>query len=309
MRWYDRETGEQVEGVTLREARRDGHLPSVTGVIHDMFHSFGLTRWRFKLEMQAVLDQVKCTGNVNEPLAAYEAKQEREQIMLDHTVMHERISEGWDVYNKNPKHFLSLRYGSIFAELDRMEISAGNIEQRLISTRHGYCGQPDAYGPDLIDWKFTTRGAGGYREKIFAHGIQLAAYNQLIPGGAKRWVNVVIGAKNPSLFRVIEWSAWEQAHLTEVWNCAFRLWCLRNKYDPRDSSQKMKGALQMKFKTRWEGLDPEQKKELAKRMNTTTNYLSQIANGHAKPSRALIKALVQTCEEYSPEDAIEDLLS
>ncbi len=312
MRWYERKTGELVEGATLRDARKQGYLPSVTGIIGDMFHSYGLAKWRFKLDLQMLASQAE-RGIIpmDVALAEYEGARAREEMMQDHTAMHERIAKAWSNVDIAPHCQESpvVEYLPIVSDLYRKGVTADCVEQRLVSQPLGYCGQPDAYGPDLIDWKFTTRGEGGYRDKLFAHGIQLAAYNELIPLGAERWINVIISAKDPAKFHILEWSKWEQAHLTEVWRCAFRLWCLRNKYDPRSDAAKMRGGNQMKFRTRWEALDPEQKKELAKRMETTTNYLSQIAHGHAKPGREMLRTLVKECEGYTREDAAEDLLS
>lgn len=44
---------------------------------------------------------------------------------------------------------------------------------------------------------------------------------------------------------------------------------------------------QISFKDYWIGLTTEQKSDLAKRLLTTQNYLSQLAYGHRRPSRSL----------------------
>jgi hypothetical protein len=309
MRWFDRQTGEQVEGVTLREARRDGHLPSVTGVINDIFQSYGLARWRFKIDLECLADQMMRGEQIDMALAEYEGKMRRELIMSDHIGLHNDIGHAWEchIHGERMKRG-AIDFSHICEELGKRDIDAPNLEERLVSSKLGYCGQPDAYGKDLIDWKFTTRGDGGFRDKILDHGIQLAAYADLVPGKVKRWFNVVISAKDPSLFRIIEWSEWEQAQLTETWRGAFKLWCLRNKYDPRDEQHKMRGALQVRFRDYWETLDTDQKKDLSKSVGSTSNYLSQIAHGHAKPSRRLIRLLLERCEGYTQQEAAEDLL-
>ena len=307
MRWYDRKTGERIEGANLKIARENGHLPSVTGIINEMFHSYGLTRWKFRIDLEQLAHLNGTSQAGDAALAEYMGKQQRERISAEHSAMHDWIARAWDIRMrgyKRPDH----PFWNIVDEVANQGISGDFIERRLVSSKLGFCGQPDAYSVDLIDWKFTTRGEGGYREKLFTHGIQLAGYNQLIPGGAKRWVNVIISAKDPNIFRVLGWSDWEKAHLGEVWKATYRLWCLRNKYDPRDDAVKMKGALQVRFKTVWEGLDPDQKRELAKAVGTRANYLSQIAHGHAKPSRRLISMLIEHCKDYEVQEAAEDFL-
>ena len=48
---------------------------------------------------------------------------------------------------------------------------------------------------------------------------------------------------------------------------------------------------QRDFSNYWEALPPESKRSLAKRCNTTYNYLIQIANGHRRPSAALSRTI------------------
>lgn len=47
-----------------------------------------------------------------------------------------------------------------------------------------------------------------------------------------------------------------------------------------------------KFKTVWVGLDPNEKRELARQMETSVAYLSQIAHGHARAGKHFTRILV-----------------
>lgn len=42
------------------------------------------------------------------------------------------------------------------------------------------------------------------------------------------------------------------------------------------------------FRNYWRVLSPEQKKELAIKLHTSTGYLSQVAHGHRNPSKKMV---------------------
>lgn len=46
---------------------------------------------------------------------------------------------------------------------------------------------------------------------------------------------------------------------------------------------------QMDFKDYWDGLAPDAKHKLAERLHTSYHYLSQLANGHRKPSKRTVE--------------------
>lgn len=50
------------------------------------------------------------------------------------------------------------------------------------------------------------------------------------------------------------------------------------------------------FKARWQKYSPEQKRALAKQLKTSVNYLSQVANGHRKPSGRFLDYLLLTLQ-------------
>lgn len=53
------------------------------------------------------------------------------------------------------------------------------------------------------------------------------------------------------------------------------------------------------FKTFWASLTADEKRELAKKADTSVAYLSQIATGHRGPGRKTIASLVEAHEGIS----------
>lgn len=63
----------------------------------------------------------------------------------------------------------------------------------------------------------------------------------------------------------------------------------------------------IEFKDYWQGLLPDAKASLAKRLHTSVAYMSQIAHGHRKPSRRLVEfAQIITGEKFDFPGCCED---
>lgn len=61
------------------------------------------------------------------------------------------------------------------------------------------------------------------------------------------------------------------------------------------------------FKNYWDRLTPDQKKELASAADTSTNHLSQVANGHRSIGNSLMARLMQADTDLVPHVLRPDL--
>lgn len=63
----------------------------------------------------------------------------------------------------------------------------------------------------------------------------------------------------------------------------------------------------MKFKQYWIDLSPDEKKSLAKKLGSDTDYMSQIAHGHRKAGPGiLVNILVASDKLITPQDLRPD---
>jgi transcriptional regulator with XRE-family HTH domain len=60
------------------------------------------------------------------------------------------------------------------------------------------------------------------------------------------------------------------------------------------------------FVIRWQRFSPQEKKALAKQLRTSVNYLSQVANGHRKPSARFLDYLLLLLKAESSKPVVQE---
>ena len=250
--WYTRDgvpmhrvmkaDGSGDRATTLKDARRLGLLPSVTGVIGVLARP-SLESWKMKQVAQAAMRMPKAETESEEYWVrrviegAFEQVEDAADVgssvhaALEAGVAGDAYDEArWGVYVRPVLDGIAGRGLAVTAR-----------EKTLVNASHGFAGTADLFftwrdgAPGILDYKTKRTRPGEKVEAYDEHRLQLAAYAATEYGdayiGRVRAVNVFVSSTEPGR---VEWV--HHGDLTPDWG-AFRLLCglwrhLKG-YDPR----------------------------------------------------------------------------
>lgn len=254
--WYTREgkpdyEREKIRGgfrpTTLRDARKDGLLPSVT-TITSVVDKPQLVAWKIE---QGILAGIKIDQAPNEPAEVYARRVAQEASLISRqaaslgTDVHREIeaflpsmtlpAEGW--LPEDPRIKLIMQGFAHWAKrnMDHLidqEIPFGHL-------RFGYGGRTDARFWNthservLADWKTQSTKQGQKVRAYPEYGMQLAAYAEgLGEDNETRLWNVIVSTAEPGRIEVVDWTDRREELMNAFLN-ARDLWMFLKGYDPR----------------------------------------------------------------------------
>lgn len=242
--WYSRDGSPRFvkpngKPVTLREARKEGLLPSVTTVIQILAQP-GIDKWKW----ETIRNQIKCTPRKrSETVAAWydrctaRARELCGTAAEDGDAIHRAINA--HLVGAEPVAGLTPWVDAFRAF--QTEFLAEVTASETVLIGHGYAGTRDLAGLDwskgevLVDIK--TQEWDGKKPDVKPHwAIQLAAYLRCGPdmattGQPECW-NWIIHRSNPDKSYLHIWSESEIATAQDQWLKLFALWRAIKRYDP-----------------------------------------------------------------------------
>lgn len=229
---------------TLREARKLGLLPSVTGII-GIISKPQLESWKIEQGILAALTLPRISGESDDEFAKRVVLDSREQVISaadTGTLLHdwvEKLAAGEAL--QAPEGFEAVC--SSLRDWVYENLSGDFLSEIGVASRHGFGGRVDWYGElkdgtmAVIDWK--SQGVKTGREANFYEtwGLQLAAYALAIGemgvvyGIPQRRISVVISTnpENP-IVAIKEWEDFKSD--METFLHALSIWKWQKGYDP-----------------------------------------------------------------------------
>ena len=237
--WYDKDGSPryEIEGknglrpTTLRDARKNGWVPSVSTIWKDVVAAPGLVRWSQGQLWDAFY---------NNPLDYPETENEYKMRV-------------WDIYRKEStkaaergtlihgileNYFANgigePGYGSLIkgTEEKLLEVCGKQDWKIEHSFAHdlGFGGKIDIHCDEwMVDFKTKELDEGKKPDVYDAYGVQLAAYDHGM-GGGRKILNLFISVSSPGYVYPYQWEGKER--LFSMFSTALQLWKLIKRYDP-----------------------------------------------------------------------------
>ena len=247
--WYDRKGNPryEVQGklgprpTTLREARKEGWVPSVSTVWGDIVAKPMLNKWMQNELMSALWTEFHSADNMYgeqsyseyEELARTRFSKKQHQVMNRGTEIHAHL----ELYFKGIK--ITDDHEEICHNVSQKlnEVCDGGdwVAEHSFAQHSGFGGKIDLHNDRwVIDFKtkeFPTKpDIPSIKKMVYDdHGAQLAAYNMGL-GGTRRIMNLFIDVGEGH--RVLEWEHTDVSRYTDMFKHALSLWKLVKKYDP-----------------------------------------------------------------------------
>ena len=247
-RWYDPITQKSVNDclsekglpkrVTLREARRENYIPSVTTILHNLSKP-GLERWKV-LQYLGVAHRSK-------DLHWTEEEWIKEVIRVADQEMDVAKDRGQDIHGKIDRwleagmpepqcaHTKAAR-----TALDRLGCAEYPMEiEKTFAVQCGdawVAGKCDLHSADqriIVDWKSSKSPCDG-TEKLGwdEHIIQLASYSMALFGKFVPCYNVFVSTSVDGAFEIVGWNHADMERGWSMYCHAYHLWCLAKNFVP-----------------------------------------------------------------------------
>lgn len=226
--------GKDGKPTTLREARKNNWLPSVTTIIGDAIRKPALEKW---MVGQAILSALTLPRNVDESNEDF-----AKRIQAD---MSDESKQARDVGSEIHAQVESGEgeHAAAFQELCT-ELGWQVIEQEFACVGPDYAGKADlkirdSFGQVLmVDLKGQDWEPEGKKKKPYIYDdwlYQLAAYADTDkPNTYAGLVSVVFHRKDPKLWHVHNWTLDDHARGSAIFRHLVDLWKLIKKYDPNN---------------------------------------------------------------------------
>lgn len=209
--WYDRDglpaytikgkNGKE-RNTTLRDARKEGYVPSVTTIIRES-NKPGLENWKQDQVLMAALTLPRIEGETDQQLIARikeDAKQQAIKAAERGTQVHKWVQQGFegvDLEGEAYNYYLLVR--------NLLEVECGEqtwtVEQSFIDPLNRYGGKIDLHCPDFI-FDIKTKEDIEDAKTWDEHYQQLAAYARGVGNGGKAGI---IFVSTTSLAAKIAW--------------------------------------------------------------------------------------------------------
>ena len=231
----------EFRSTTLRDARKEGLVPSVTSIISDTTPKPNLVAWKIEQAILAALTLPRLGGESVDQFAIRVAEDARETSSRAANLgtRGHRAIEDWISVGSGTSDVEIMGMLEEYAKWHNVNVKkAIYVEQPFC--KHGYGGCVDLVAEMLdgttaiIDFKTQRRKPG---EKMVSykpdHPMQLAAYAHGMDLGKVKLLNVLIST-NPDDLRieVKDWTK-ERRKWTELFLAALDYWCKLKDYDPR----------------------------------------------------------------------------
>lgn len=254
--WYDRSGGAHhfiacttksgQRPTTIRDARENGWLPSVTSILR-VLDKPDLTRWLIRQAVETVATAPRLPG---EGLDAFlervlETERQQDQATDQARDLGSRIHDGLAAALTGAQCPMDLApyVAPVVEEFYRRNLKV--LQTETVVVGNGYAGRLDLLAVDtltglewVIDWKSATKlpTKGAWPE----HQAQLAAYaaarcsDPITEPTAEhvRTANVYISTADPGKFAWFENPPWSETYRRMFLPC-LEVWCYLNNYDPR----------------------------------------------------------------------------
>ena len=206
---------------TLRDARKEGYLPSVTTIMR-MAAAPGLERWKQNNLLMAALTLPKVEGETLDDFAArcvQDAQEQSKTAMQRGTDIHGAIELAY-----NDKPYPDAFQPHVSATIQKM-FETFSVQpwqaERSFASKLGFAGKLDLHAPGIvIDFKTKEFGESDKKLAWEEQAMQLAAYRVGLEMPTARCANVFISTTNPGLVVVHEWS---EDDLVKGWNMFYAL--------------------------------------------------------------------------------------
>ena len=237
--WYDREgeprytiigTNGKERNTTLRDAKKEGYVPSVTTII-DILDKPSLNTWKINKALEASVNLERLEDETDSSFI-YRCKQEYQQIgstaAIEGTKIHAMIEEGF--LNKTTNR----TYEVIQEYLDKEFPNETWIAEDSFCSPLGYGGKIDLYSKSGIFVDFKTKdNLEGKEPKSLAfdnYGMQLSAYGQGCGYDSIQRVSIFVDRQQPTLIATHIWDDTHDKH-RKMFNSLLDYWKLVKNYD------------------------------------------------------------------------------
>lgn len=247
-RWYDPKTQESVNDclsakglpkkVTLREARKEGYVPSVTTILHSLSKP-ALERWKMRETLKvAARDEFNLVPDVDQwvdrvmEVANREMDFARDKGQDVHGRVDRWLEAGMPeppcAYTKAAKTALEYIgvYGCPFECERTMAVKIGDV---------WVAGKTDLVFQQgvIVDWKSTKAECDGTERLGWdEHVIQMACYSMAIFGKPVDCCNVFLSTTKEGFYQCVPWNEEELERGWEMYRHAYHLWTLTKNYRP-----------------------------------------------------------------------------
>jgi hypothetical protein len=246
-RWYDPKTQESVNDclsakglpkkVTLREARKEGYVPSVTTILHSLSKP-ALEKWKirqylevahrsrgFHLDHDEWIKYVVQTGDEEMDVARDKGQEVHGKV---DRWLEDGMPEPPCAFTKAARNALEHIgvYGCQFECERTMAVKIGDV---------WVAGKTDLvfHQGVIVDWKSTKAECDGTERLGWdEHVIQMACYSMALFGKPVDCWNVFLSTTREGFYQCIPWNEEELERGWEMYIHAYHLWTLTKNYRP-----------------------------------------------------------------------------
>ncbi len=249
-RWYSQITQKSVNDcenakgepkkVTLREARKEGYIPSVTTIL-GMLPKPGLEKWKLSQVAEAASEIPREGFLTDVEWMAAILKRAQENMTKARelgTEIHSRI-DSWlqqgiptptCAYTEAARTALDSIVGHGYPY--RVETTfAVKCDDAWVA---GKCDLHYFGLKQLFDWKSSKEPCDGVKPMGYdEHVIQIASYQMALFGELREGsANIFLSTSIPGNFQIVPWTLEELGRGWQMYRFLFKLWCLQKNYNP-----------------------------------------------------------------------------
>lgn len=220
---------------TLRDARKEGLVPSVTTILKVAANPV-LNQWIQKQVLMAALTLPKVEGESSDEYIARimnDSKQQGKDAADRGTEIHNAVQSFYE--GKSDSTYVEHRKGCVKA-LQGVYGDVVWISERAFGHEMGFGGKCDLHSPQgdgiVVDIKTKDYQEGDKLEVYNSHAMQVAAYRVGLGLPKARCGIVYVSRTVPGLAKVIELDEEEISKSWLMFYNLLRYWCLSNNYEP-----------------------------------------------------------------------------
>ena len=228
--------GDKLRPTTLRDARKLGLYPSVTGIMKELAAP-GLTVWKAKEAAKAAF---YLSLQPNETLDQYAMR----AIKVVEDEVAKGAEEGSRIHAALEQFFMGQPYASdywpIVESVDAYLETISDIDMWSTErsfARHGFGGKVDLHQPGIVvDFKTKDFDESNLPKTYENHALQLGAYREGLQLGDDAYgVIIFISRTVRGLIHPLVLPPEELTKGYQMFGCLFNLWCIRRNYFPWES--------------------------------------------------------------------------
>ena len=237
--WYDKDGSPryEIEGktglrpTTLRDARKNGWVPSVSTIWKDVVAAPGLVRWSQSQLFEAIYSNESHAQETEDGYKkrVFDIYRKESLKAAERGTMIHGILENYFVSGIGAPGYGSLISGTESKLLEVCGKQDWKIEHSFAHDL-GYGGKIDIHSDEwMVDFKTKELDEGKKPDVYDAYGVQLAAYDHGM-GGGRKLLNLFISVSSPGYVYPYQWE--EKERLFSMFSTALQLWKLIKRYEP-----------------------------------------------------------------------------